>query len=131
MKPENQIIHIYDFRRSVLNIRFRAHIQHLLPDHKYVLFDSQASVFWLRRQISGKICEKRQMSNSYKTYHEELGHNFSKIPVSSLYCHSIFTSYAPMGLFSISAISSSALFFARSKTPFSMAFSFISFFNSF
>ena len=48
-----KIIHICDFRRGVLNVRFRAHIQHLLPGHKYGLFYSLRAVFgWRRNRIN-------------------------------------------------------------------------------
>ncbi len=50
-KSENPILYICDFRRGVLNVRFRARIQHLLPDHKYRGLDSQTSVFWPPTQI--------------------------------------------------------------------------------
>ena len=42
-----KIKHICDFSRGVLNVRFRAHIQHLLRGHKYALF-----IFW-----SSSVCQ--------------------------------------------------------------------------
>ena len=48
-----KIIHICDFSRGVLNVRFRARIQHLLPGHKYGLFYSLRAVFgWRRNRIN-------------------------------------------------------------------------------
>ena len=46
MNPVNPISHICDFSRGVLNVRFRAHIQHLLRGHKYALFIFWSSVCW-------------------------------------------------------------------------------------
>ena len=41
-----KIKHICDFSRGVLNVRFCAHIQHLLRGHKYALFIFWSSVCW-------------------------------------------------------------------------------------
>ena len=70
-KFENPILYICDFRRGVLNVRLRARIQHLLPDHKYRVWDSQTSVSWLLGQISGGNLWKKA---------EEIGYLRNKMP---------------------------------------------------
>ena len=54
-----KIIHICDFSRGVLNVRFRARIQHLLPGHKYGLLYSLRAVFGWRGKIQN-LYESKQ-----------------------------------------------------------------------
>ena len=65
-KSENQIIYICDFRRGVLNVRFRARIQHLLPDHKYEVLDSLDSVFGYLSKLVGRFVEENERNRLLK-----------------------------------------------------------------